>query len=136
MVAVRQRSSRGGRGPPNGSSNLLGHPKLLKGVNKMEKKIGDKTKDLNIQTKGKTMDFKNIKEKAVKVISVIFKKLWDLNVLHDERSPWSGVVVLSIIGILIMISPWTAIIVVMLTMAARIGYIERWLLKIFESDPL
>lgn len=102
----------------------------------MEKKIGDKTKDLNIQTKGKTMDFKNIKEKAVKVISVIFKKLWDLNVLHDERSPWSGVVVLSIIGILIMISPWTAIIVVMLTMAARIGYIERWLLKIFESDPL
>ncbi len=102
----------------------------------MEKKIGDQTEDLNIQTKGKTMDFKNIKEKAVKIIRVIFKAAWDLNDLHDKKAPWSGVVVLSIIGVLIMISPWIAIIAVMLTMAARIGYIEKWLLKIFESNPL
>ncbi len=102
----------------------------------MEKKIGDQTEDLNIQTKGKTMDFKNIEEKAIKVIRVIFKALWDLNVLHDKKAPWSGIVVLSIIGVLIMISPWTATIAVILTMVARIGYIEKWLLKIFESNPL
>lgn len=101
----------------------------------MEKKIGDQTEDLNIQAKGKTMDFKNIKEKAIKIISVIFKRVWELNEQHDKRAPWSGVVVLSIIGILIMISPWIAIIAVILTIVARIGYIEKWLLKFFESNP-
>ncbi len=98
----------------------------------MEKKIGDQTEDLNIQTKERIMKFKNI---GKKIIDIIFKAAWDLNEFHDKRAPWSGVVVLSIIGVLIMISPWTATIAVILTMLARIGYIEKWLLKFFESNP-
>lgn len=90
----------------------------------MEQKIGDKTEDLNIQPKKTPM---GSGKTIAKIIIAIINAIETLNKKHDKMAPWSGIVVLSILGVLIMISPWMAVIVIILTMAARIAYLEKWL---------
>jgi hypothetical protein len=83
--------------------------------------------DYNPNTKGKEMGkFKKITNK---ILTKIVEFLITFNKFHNKHYPWSDIVALSIITLLVIVSKWLAAIILILVMFVRIAFLEKWLEK-------